>query len=201
MKLDVLIVGAGGNGQTYFMEFLQKNGFNINKLDDSDKFKHMCSPSKIHNLNFINRIIFIYNKPYEAIQSHYRRKWSFIQMQKLGNPYCFNEDQIDTLQKYNELVIKNKLDLFGIEYQFYNWYKSRDLLPILFMDFNEVLDQKHILNAFLKKELDYSIFNYAHRNCVDSENPVIKQLYQKLYYDIKENAENHNEKIKKLILK
>jgi hypothetical protein len=122
-------------------------------------------------------------------------------MQKLGNPYCFNEDQIDTLQKYNELVIKNKLELFGIEYQFYNWYKSRDLLPILFMDFNEVLDQKHILNAFLKKELDYSIFNYAHRNCVDSENPVIKQLYQKLYYDIKENAENHNEKIKKLILK
>jgi hypothetical protein len=75
MKLDVLVIGSGGNGQTYFMEFLEKNGLKINKLDDSDKLKHPCSPSKLENPNITDKIIFIYNSPYESIESHYRRKW------------------------------------------------------------------------------------------------------------------------------
>jgi hypothetical protein len=195
MKLDVLVIGSGGNGQTYFMEFLERNGLKINKLDDSDKLKHPCSPSKLDDLNITDKIIFIYNSPYESIQSHYRREWSFIQLKKLGNPYCFRENQIDTIEKYNELVIKNKLDLFGIEYQFVNWFKLRSLFDILFLDFNEVLERKQVLNNFLKRELNYHIFKVDERLCKKSNNVNIQKVYDNLYNFIKENSKKHLDEI------
>ena len=36
IKLDLLIVGAGGNGQSYFMNFLKKNKIKINSINDKD---------------------------------------------------------------------------------------------------------------------------------------------------------------------
>lgn len=195
MGLDVLVIGAGGNGQTYFMEFLQANGIKTNKLDDSDKLKHMVTPNLIKADNSISKCIFIYNKPYEAIQSHYRREWHFIQLKKLGNPYQFKENQIDNLDKYNKLVIQNKFDLFGIEYQFFNWHKAKLDFPILFLDFNEILSQQHIINAFCKKELNYSIFKMNDRICRDSNNPIIKKIYNNLYYYIKEKSRICNQEI------
>jgi len=196
--IDVLVVGAGGNGQTYFMEFLEANGLSTNKLDDSDKLKHMFTPNLIQNNSFIKKCIFVYNKPYEAIQSHYRRGWQFIQLKKLGNPYHFLDTQMNNLENYNKLVIQNKFDLFGIEYQFCNWYKLRHSFPILFLDFNEVLSQKHIINAFLQKELNYSIFKVKDRICHDSNNPIIRRVYAGLYYYIKDKSKTHNEEILKL---
>tara|TARA_B110001469_G_C9644191_1_gene324913 strand:- start:2081 stop:2314 length:234 start_codon:yes stop_codon:yes gene_type:complete len=45
-NIDILVVGAGGNGQSYFMNFLKNNKININNCVDKDKLKHM------HTINF-----------------------------------------------------------------------------------------------------------------------------------------------------
>jgi hypothetical protein len=156
--LDLLIIGAGGNGQTYFMQFCQKNGLKINDINDTDKLKHMSSPNDIPANLQIKKCIFIYNEPHKAILSHFRRGWSYVQMVKLGNPYKLQSTNINPLEKYINLVIENKKDMFGIEYQFNNWFNAKTDFPILFLDFNEILNKKEKIDHFLDKTLDYTSF-------------------------------------------
>ena len=47
--MDVLVVGAGGNGHSYFMKFLNKNKIITNHCGDRDNLKHTSCPSKIKN--------------------------------------------------------------------------------------------------------------------------------------------------------
>ena len=96
----ILIVGAGGNGQSYFMDFLIKNKLSINDRNDKDKLKHMPSPLNIKpNMN-IEKCIFLYNHPYYCLLSHYRRKWALTQCRKLGNPYKSTNNQNKTYGLY-----------------------------------------------------------------------------------------------------
>lgn len=97
-----IIVGCGGNGQTYFMNFLKQNKININDIFDKDGLKHVPSfeilKEKINILGKkginikIDKIIFLYNHPYKAIKSHFRRKFEFRQTIKLGNPYNLKKE-------------------------------------------------------------------------------------------------------------
>ena len=90
--INVLVVGAGGNGQTYFMKFLKKNSININHINDRDKLKHLSSPDKIKKNIKIDKCIFLYNDPYLCVLSHYKRNWARAQCNKLGNPYKLNKE-------------------------------------------------------------------------------------------------------------
>jgi len=58
-----------------------------------------------------------------------------------------------------------------------------------------VLSQKHLINAFLQKELNYNGFKMKQRNCMDSSNPIIKRVYDSLYNFIKEKSKIHNNEI------
>jgi hypothetical protein len=186
MNLNALIVGAGGNGQTYFMEFLEKNKLKINSPGDKDKLKHMSHPNKIPKNIKIKRCIFLYNSPYDSIYSHYRRGWYKIQINKLGNPYKINFENINNINTYNELCIKYNKDIFGIEYQFDNWFKKGNTnIPILFLDFNDILNKKDIIDNFLGKRLNYNLFEVKERSNKEYNNKEVTDIYDKLYDKIK----------------
>lgn len=185
MILNVHVVGAGGNGQTYFMEFLEKHKLKINSASDKDKLKHMSHPNKIPKNIKIKRCIFLYNSPYDSIYSHYRRGWYNPQINKLGNPYNINIQNINNIDKYNELCIKYNKDIFGIEYQFDNWFKKGNTnIPILFLDFNDILNKKDIIDNFLGKKLNYNLFEVKERSNKEY-NKEVTDIYDKLYNKIK----------------
>jgi hypothetical protein len=185
MNLNVLVVGAGGNGQTYFMQFLKKHQLIVNHITDQDKLKHMSHPNKIPKNIKIKRCIFLYNNPYDSIHSHYRRKWYKVQINKLGNPYKINCANINNINTYNEYCIKHNKDIFGIEYQFDNWFeKGNTNIPILFLDFNDILNKKDIIDNFLGKKLNYNLFEVKERSNKEY-NKEVTDIYDKLYDKIK----------------
>ena len=47
----IVVVGSGGNGQTYFMEFLKINNVSINDTTDKDGLKHLSTPEKLKQKN------------------------------------------------------------------------------------------------------------------------------------------------------
>ena len=68
-ELDILIVGSGGSGQSYFMKQLGKN-FITNSVGDNDGLKHSSSPNNPKLANYkVNKCIFLYNKSFECICS------------------------------------------------------------------------------------------------------------------------------------
>ena len=97
----ILIIGSGGNGQTYFMKELKKN-FLINRVDDLDYMKHMATPLNKRNKKYnfliknkkITKCIFLYNDPFDSICSHFRRKWQWKQLLKLGNNNRLSQNQV-----------------------------------------------------------------------------------------------------------
>jgi hypothetical protein len=186
--IDTLVVGSGGNGQTYFMDFLLSCGININDHYDADRLKHLSHPNKLKT--YINRCIFLYNDPLASILSHYRRKWTFIQLEKLGNPYKLNKHDIKYLVDYFKLVENKKCDMYWIEYQFDNWFKEKNLtFPVLFLDFNDILKKKTIIDDFLGVKLNWKKFVIKERNSkLDVDNPVVVEVYDELYRKIKEQT-------------
>jgi len=187
--IDVLVVGAGGNGQTYFMKFLNKNKIVTNHLGDKDMMKHKSCPSKIRKKN-IKKCIFIYNDPLKSILSHYRRGWFHDQIKKLDDPYKLSKIPMDKLFK---LTICKGEDIFGIKHQFNNWINVKVDYPILFLDFNNVSESKDLVNKFIEKNLDYSLFKKKSRNSsIKNVNPIIIKIYSDLYDYIKINAKKKN---------
>jgi hypothetical protein len=81
--------------------------------------------------------------------------------------------------------MQNQKDMFGIEFQFNNWINSDTHYPILFLQFNEVLKYKGLIDLFLEKQLNYNLFQYNERLCT-RDNSEICKIYDKLYYTMKE---------------
>lgn len=175
----ILVVGAGGNGQTYFMNFLKNNKIKINCSSDKDGLKHLSHP--IYLKKNITKCIFLYNDPLKSVYSHFRRKWQYIQLQKLGNPHKLNKNDVKNINIFFKLVIERKVDLYGIRYQFYNWKNTKLNFPIYFLDFNDVLKSKNELNNFLGVELNYDLFSYKKRT---NNNYVIHNDIKKIYSDL-----------------
>ena len=186
MNLDVLIVGAGGNGQSYFMQFLENNKLKINSTRDRDNLKHLSHPNKIPKNIRIKKCIFLYNHPYDSIHSHYRRGWYHHQIKKLGNPYKLPFEKINNIEKYNKFILKYNKDIFGIEYQFDNWSdKNNTNIPILFLDFNDILKKKNIIDKFIGKKLNYNLFEVKERSHNKYNENNENNIYNKLYNKIK----------------
>jgi hypothetical protein len=203
----ILVVGSGGSGQTYFMNFLIKNNIETNCVKDGDCLKHLSHPKHIKTtLNNpknkdkkikIHKCIFLYNDPLKSLLSHYRRDWRISQCNKLGNPFKLNEEQLE-LNSLLMQTIEKKRDLYGFEYQFDNWCNNKVMFPVLFLDFNEIKQNTEIINRFLGKELDFSLFEIKTRhNNTEKIDEHIQKIYNKLYIKIKDKSIHQN----KLIIK
>ena len=195
--MKTLVIGAGGNGQTHFMNFLKENGIETNCSSDSEYIKHLPFPEKTtlerHN---IARCIFLYNDPLLCILSHFKRKYQYVQIIKLGNKFNLNPEITVDLNTFFEIVAQKNEDIFGIKYQFDNWINSCLDIPILFLDFNDVLKQKVCLDKFLDKNLDYNLFNIKPRNSICEEKyDFVRKIYDELYEYIKTKAFEHNKKL------
>ena len=57
--MNILVVGIGGNGQTYFMTYLHKKSFRLNRLSDQDRLKHISCPSKLSDQQKKYKIIYL----------------------------------------------------------------------------------------------------------------------------------------------
>lgn len=183
----ILVVGAGGNGQSYFMDFLIKNKVSINYVSDKDKLKHMPSPLHIKPKNNIEKCIFLYNHPYYCLLSHYRRKWQLSQCHKLGNPHKLGHNQINKYNNLKNLTLEKNKDIFGIESQFNKWINKKPLFPTLFLNFNEVIQQKDVLDDFLGMKLNYTYFKFETRHSYDKDElyPIYEQLYNSMETRVK----------------
>lgn len=150
--MDLLVVGIGGNGQTYFMEYLLQNNFRLNNLLDYDGLKHISCPSKLSVEHKKCKIIYIYNKTFDAVCSHYRRKWPILQMNKIK---IKNTCKIKEINKFLTLTESSLFDHFGCIDHFLRWYKYDFTNKIYFLNLSEI--NKYELSNFLK--CDESIFN------------------------------------------
>ena len=188
--MSCYVIGSGGNGQTYFMEFLNKNNIITNHVKDNDGLKH--KPKPIYGKKYI----FLFNHPLKSILSHYRRsqyrrKWVPMQICKLGNPYKLKLNLCNNFYLLQKTTIDMNCDIFGIKSQFDNFINYEG--DILFIDFNEILDNKKKINTFLNKELDYSIFKFKKRSINKiNVNRIFSKIYDDLYFNMKNKAEEKN---------
>ena len=60
--MNIIVVGIGGNGQTYFMQYLHEKSFRLNHLHDADKLKHNSCPTNLNEHQKNSKIIYVYNK-------------------------------------------------------------------------------------------------------------------------------------------
>ena len=143
--IDILVVGPGGCGQTGLIKFLRNNNIKINNLADRDLLKHMPNPNMIQKNVKINKCIFVVNKSFESVCSHFRRGWAKTQLKKLGNIYKLPISKQTTMDEYFEFVKKSGKDFFGIENQFNNWYNTKLPFPIYFIKFEEIPNNINVM--------------------------------------------------------
>ena len=138
--MNCYVIGPGGSGQTYFMNFLNKNNIKTNNIKDLDGLKH--KPKPINSFKYI----FIYNDPLKCILSHYRRRHVVYQVYKLGNPHKLKLKIVKYFYLLQNTTIDMNCDIFGVKNQFDNFINYEG--DILFIDFNEILDNKKKLIHF-----------------------------------------------------
>jgi hypothetical protein len=181
-----LIVGPGGSGQTYFMEFLSKQGISTNASNDCDRQKHLSSPSGIDKGRAYKGCIFLFGHPYYTMMSHIRRSWSWLQCLKLGNPFSITKEVSSNLVALKAKTIMEGRDVFGIEHQFTQWSGATLDCPLLFLDFADILSSQDALNAFFEKTLDYSGFVVQERSSYTVD-PDLFPIYEELYQRMRNN--------------
>ena len=113
--------------------------------------------------------------------SHFRRGWQWLQLKKLGNPFKLKNSDVRNINSFLELVKENKKDIYGIEYQFDNWINSKQKIPILFLNFNDILQKKDLLDNFLGKKLNYDNFENKDRESKIINNLEVISIYDELY--------------------
>ena len=111
-----------------------------------------------------------------SVLSHLRRNHGGNQLPKLGNPFKLD----NRISKNNTLLwektLENKRDIYGIEYQFDNWINSETSFPVLYLDFNEILQKKELINKFVGKDLNWSLFKTKKRRSKIDNDITLKSL-------------------------
>ena len=176
LKKDIVIYSPGGVGCTVLFEYIKKNNksITINNINDKDNIKHKESPVN----KITNKAIYIMNDPLLAVLSHYRRKWSKSQMNKIGN---YKYDKYSQEELFNETLKQNK-DVFGIENQFDNFLNSNVNYQILFVYFKNIPKNKEKICKFLNINPNtFDEFKIKERNSKDDDIDInIKNIYSKL---------------------
>ena len=150
--MNTIVVGVGGNGQSYVMEYLTKKSFRLNHPDDKDGLKHMSCPSKLSVQHKKCKIIYVYNNTFDTICSHYRRRWPIIQMRKIKTN---NTCQITKVEDFFTLTENDLEDHFGCKDHFLRWYKYDFPNGIYFLNLSNI--NKNGLSNYLN--CDKSIFD------------------------------------------
>lgn len=180
--MKILVVGTGGNGQTYFMEYLLQKSFKLNDIGDKDKLKHISCPSKLSSENKKCKIIYVYNNIFDSICSHYRRKWAILQMNKIKNKK--NTCKINNIENFLKLTEKDLSDHFGIENHFLRWYKYDFPNGIYYLNLNKI--NKYELSSYLKCNVsifDNLIYDSTKRHNYDnlkSKFPLTNIMYSNI---------------------
>lgn len=202
MKKNInLIVGYGGNGHTYLMRFLYRKII-MNNKNNSDGLKHMAYPDYDNELfERVKKCIFLYNDPFKSIKSHMRRNYIYQHVYHSNNyfnidPSLLDMKDLNNKDKLINLTVKHGKDIFGIKYQFDNWINSKCDFPILFLDFNNILKDKHKINKFLNKNIDWSDFEIKKKRSdfEFTKNKEFKKIYEDLYDYIKNKSNEYNKK-------
>lgn len=176
LKKDVIIYSPGGVGCTVLFKFIKDKNKSIiiNDIHDSDKIKHNKTPIN----NITKKAIYIMNDPLLAVLSHYRRKWAYIQMEKMGN---FKYKNYTKEELFNETLKQNK-DIFGIENQFDNFINSNVNYQILFVYFKNIPKNKKKICEFLNiHPKTFDNFKIEKRKSNDKDiDKNVKKIYYKL---------------------
>ena len=193
--MKVYVVGSGGSGQSYFIGFLQKNGMSTNPVHEdgnTNSHKHLYNPNNLKKS--YDKCIYLFNDPFKCFYSWHRRKWPLLQIKKLGNPYKLTESNVNKIEHFLSITEQMGKDVTGIEKHFDNWINyNNDKMPIYFLDFNSVLDNKELLNNFFGMELDYSLFEYKKRKSnYEITSSVVKDIYEILYEKMKAKSIEKN---------
>lgn len=183
-ELDVLIVGTGGCGQTYFMQVVSEH-LRTNHVHDFDRLKHAPDPFDARFKGYkIKRCVYIYNDPFDAVCSHFRRRWPLIAVSKFGNTSKLSASHVASVETYLALVEKNGRDLFSLDSHFTAWFEARKKTPypIMFVNFRDMdttavaefigLDPSK-LKIEIKERSDYS--------CLRAKYPIAVSVYQRLF--------------------
>lgn len=189
--MDILCIGIGGVGQTTFMKYLNANLFQINHITDADGLKHLSHPEKFTNNPNNIKIIYIYNKTFDAICSLYRRNWAVIQMNKINGKEN-NKCHIHNVNKFFQSVETTLEDKFGCKQHFQRWYLY-NFKNIYFLNMNQI--DKIELSNFLK--CDPNIFNeLSFDNSKRNNYDKLKDKF-KLSYIMYENIDNYIDNLSK----
>tara|TARA_X000000950_G_scaffold262097_1_gene333024 strand:- start:522 stop:1154 length:633 start_codon:yes stop_codon:yes gene_type:complete len=201
-KIDCLVVGYGGSGESYFMKKISEI-ININDLRDRDGLKHMPHKTMINLINKLKfkknlKIIYVFSNPFKAICSLFRRGWGLIQYKKISKNKITKKQNyyLKNINNFLNFVDNEKTDLFSIQSHFYDWI-AHSKYPIYFLDMENLDNEADNLKQFLNlnemcqfndwdcnKRSDYSNLILKHPNAVN--------LYNKLYDNMKKSAITHN---------
>ena len=179
--MNILVVGIGGNGQSYFMKYLNKKSFKLNDPHDADMLKHISCPSKLSDQQKKCKIIYVYNNIFDAICSHYRRGWPVIQMKKINTK---NTCKITKVEDFFKLTESSLVDQFGCKDHFLRWYKYDFPNGIYFLNLRKI--NKNELSNFLncdKSIFDNLIFDPSKRSNYDhlkSKYPLSNIMYKNI---------------------
>ena len=208
VNLDLLIVGSGGNGQSFIMKEISKK-FKINNINDRDGLKHQSKPkNKVFENSNVKKCLFIYNRTFDSICSHFRRKWPYRQIKKLGNIYNLKKSDLSNIDVFFRLVEEKKnKDLFSIFHQFKNWVKYRGDISIYFVNTYDIKVAElatylgtditfiETIKNRVKKKDSYIYLKNKYPNAnklymgIDKKINMIAQMYNKLFFE-NNNKEN-----------
>jgi hypothetical protein len=196
--VKVYCIGVGGNGQTYVMDYLKD--IVVNNIDDKDGLKHLCCPTKIGKAPFQRvKVIYVYNKTFDSICSHYRRQWAPIQMQKIRKHENNKYNAYNDVNKYFDLVESTITDHFGMEDHFIRWYQYRKNMNVYYL--NMACINKQELAKFLEcdvekfRDLNFDSSSRHKYNDLKQKYPLSVMLYENIDNKIKQLSEDHNKKL------
>ena len=143
-NLDCIVASAGGGGTTYLLNYLHEHtSLRTNDLVNYDGLKH---PSRklLDTIYMANprKVLYVFNDPALAIESHFRRGYVPSLLANLDNPHNLTYmNGIDAKKHYYADVSVQRMDLFGIENQF-DFVTSGELpCDVLCIDFPRLNDQ------------------------------------------------------------
>ena len=189
-KYEFLIISFGGGGTTYLMHNLHDiKKLNTNSPYDYDGLKHI-SYNRLDKLNKVNcdKILFLFNDPLLAIESHFRRDFKDRQLKKLGDPHGIGDIVLDKTKYHNE-VIKQGKDLYGCKEQFEFFAQNNKInKSVMFIDFNSIPKYKYKIAKYLKINVslldDISVkkrhSNHDKNNIDDNYKKIYKSLYDEM---------------------
>ena len=200
-NIDILCVGPGGNGQTFFMHFMKKH-FNINPPIEYKSqifgLKHLFSPEKLEIDTSKLKVIYVYNNSFDSICSHFRRKWAPFQIKKLHGPKHVFTGYKDVNQYFNKTE-QSLEDHFGIEKHFKQWFLNKKNLNIYYLNMSDL--DKTELAAFLEcneqifDELNYDKNKRHNYDEVKINNPLSTIFYKNLDTKMEQLSSYHNKKL------